>query len=521
MVCVVGLGYVGLPLAVTFAEAGFKVVGVDTNAAKVAAVNAGRSHVPDVPSEKVARLALGAQDERGVSGPTASSALGEGRLSATTGYDAVREADAVLICVPTPLGKTRDPDVSHIVAAANEIAPRLREGALVVLESTTYPGSTEELVLPRLVDGSAGRLQVGRDFFLAFSPERVDPGREDWTITTTPKVIGGVTEACTQVASWLYGAAIDEVVAVSSSRAAEMVKLLENTFRAANIALANEMAIMCDHLGLDVWEVIEAAATKPFGFMPFYPGPGLGGHCIPVDPHYLVWKMRALGYTARFIQLADEINSGMPQHVALAITKALGSESKPLNGASVLLLGVAYKPDVADTRESPALDLMHLLRQQGAVVSYHDPLAPSISEAGLEMASVGTEGEPTLVEALEAADCVVVVTDHSGYDWGGGGGAKPAGGGYPERGGAGRREGRQGVQAVREVSLVLGSRLPWNDGKVEGKVVAARSRGRHSERSAAAQLSFRAQRGHPSCHSERSAAIPFVIPSAAQRSRGI
>ena len=245
----------------------------------------------------------------------------------------------------------------------------------------------------------------------------MDPGREDWTIANTPKVIGGVTKACTAVASCLYGAAIDEVVAVSSSRAAEMVKLLENTFRAANIALANEMAIMCDHLGLDVWEVIDAASTKPFGFMPFYPGPGLGGHCIPVDPHYLVWKMRTLGYTARFIQLADEINSGMPQHVVLEITRALGSESKPLNGAKVLVLGVAYKPDVGDTRESPALDLIHLLNQQGAVVSYHDPLAPSLSEAGLEMASVGTEGEPRLGEALSAADLVVVVTDHSSYDW--------------------------------------------------------------------------------------------------------
>ena len=400
VVCVVGLGYVGLPLAVTFAEAGFRVVGVDTDAARVSAVNAGRSHVPDVPSETVARLALDS-----------------GRLSAATGYDAVGEADAVLICVPTPLGKTRDPDVSYIVSAASEIGPRLREGALVVLESTTYPGTTEELVLPRLVEASSGRFEVGRDFFLAFSPERVDPGRADWTITNTPKVIGGVTEACTEVASCLYGAAIGEVVAVSSSRAAEMVKLLENTFRAANIALANEMAIMCDHLGLDVWEVIDAASTKPFGFMPFYPGPGLGGHCIPVDPHYLVWKMRTLGYTARFIQLADEINSGMPQHVVLAITRALGSESKPLNGANVLVLGVAYKPDVGDTRESPALDLIHLLIQQGAVVEYHDPLAPSLREAGLEMASVGTPGEPTLGEGLSAADCVVVVTDHSSYDW--------------------------------------------------------------------------------------------------------
>ena len=395
--CVVGLGYVGLPLAVTFADAGFRVCGVDTDAERVAAVNAGRSHVPDVPSETVARLVVDA-----------------GRLSASTGYDAVGESDAVLICVPTPLGKTKDPDVSYIVSAAREVAPRLREGALVVLESTTYPGSTEELVLPRLVEGHPhpfGRLRagtdpvsstgkalppargkgcseeasawvVGRDFFLAFSPERVDPGRADWTIANTPKVIGGVTPACTEVASCLYGAAIAEVVRVSSSRAAEMVKLLENTFRAANIALANEMAIMCGHLGLDVWEVIDAASTKPFGFMPFYPGPGLGGHCIPVDPHYLVWKMRTLGYMARFIQLADEINSAMPQHVVLEITRALGSESKPLNGANVLVLGVAYKPDVGDTRESPALDLIHLLRQQGASVSYHDPLAPSIREAG-------------------------------------------------------------------------------------------------------------------------------------------
>ncbi len=399
IISVVGLGYVGLPLAATFAEAGFKVHGIDTDLSRVRSVNAGLSHVQDVPSDTIRKLAS------------------EGNLTATTNYDAVAESDAILICVPTPLSKTKEPDVSYIASAARQISPRLREGSLVALESTTYPGSTEDLLLPLLLENSPKNLEVGENLFLAFSPERVDPGRKDWTIANTPKALGGVTPTCTEVASRLYGAVIDEVVPVSSSSAAEMVKLLENTFRAANIALANEMAIMCERLGVNVWEVIDAAATKPFGFMPFYPGPGLGGHCIPIDPQYLVWKMRTLGYSPRFIQLADEINSAMPYRVVEKITHALGAESKPLNGSNILVLGVAYKPNVSDTRESPALDLIHLLNRMGAEVSYHDPLVPDISEAGLNMSSVGDEGGPPPQDALSESDCVVVVTNHDAYDW--------------------------------------------------------------------------------------------------------
>ena len=400
VISVVGLGYVGLPLAVTFAEAGFRVYGVDTDRSRVDSVNSGMSHVQDVPSATIEKLVLDM-----------------GSLTATTDYEAVAESDAVLICVPTPLSKTREPDVSYIASAACEISPRLREDMLVVLESTTYPGSTEDLLMPLLLEKSPNSLTAGSNFYLAFSPERVDPGRRDWTISNTPKVLGGVTPTCTEVAARLYGAVIEKVVPVSSSMAAEMVKLLENTFRATNIALANEMAIMCERLGVDVWEIIDAAATKPFGFMPFYPGPGLGGHCIPIDPQYLVWKMRTLGYSARFIQLADEINSAMPYRVVERITHALGCESKPLNGSKILVLGVAYKPNVSDTRESPALDLIHLLNQGGALVSYHDPLVPRIQEGGLDMSSVGTSGNPTLNEALSESDCVVVITDHAAYDW--------------------------------------------------------------------------------------------------------
>ena len=399
VISVVGLGYVGLPLAVTFAGAGFKVYGVDTDRSRVDSVNSGRSHIQDVPSDTIGKLAS------------------DGMLSATADYDVVAESDAVLICVPTPLSKTKEPDVSYIVSAAREISPRLREGVLVVLESTTFPGSTEDLLMPLLLESSPKSLTAGGNFFLAFSPERVDPGRRDWTISNTPKVLGGVTPTCTEVAACLYGAIIDKVVPVSSSMAAEMVKLLENTFRATNIALANEMAVMCERLGVDVWEITDAAATKPFGFMPFYPGPGLGGHCIPIDPQYLVWKMRALGYAPRFIQLADEINSAMPYRVVEKITHALGTESKPLNGSKILVLGVAYKPNVSDTRESPALDLVHLLKQMGARVSYHDPLVPVIREAGLNMSSVGDEGGPPPQDALSDSDCVVIVTNHSTYDW--------------------------------------------------------------------------------------------------------
>ncbi len=398
VVAVIGLGYVGLPLAVAFGEAGFPVVGVDVDRGKVDAVNRGESYVQDVPSEVLAGL------------------VAKG-LRATTDYDALREADAAIICVPTPLGKTKDPDLSYIVAAADAVAQRLHPGMLVVLESTTYPGTTEELILPRLRSAQGQAFEVGRDFFLAFSPERIDPGRKDWTVRNTPKVIGGMTPRCLEVAQALYATAIERVVPVSSPRAAEMVKLLENTFRAVNIALVNEVALMCDRLGLDVWEVIEAAATKPFGFMPFYPGPGLGGHCIPIDPHYLAWKLKTLNYNARFIQLAEEINFGMPQVVLGKIADALNEEGKPLRGARVLLLGVAYKPDVGDVRESPALDLLHLLRAKGADVAYHDPYVPSVVLDGAE-GPVRLERAPLERQTLQWSDCVVIVTPHSTYDWG-------------------------------------------------------------------------------------------------------
>ncbi|MGQ9583967.1 MAG: nucleotide sugar dehydrogenase [Anaerolineae bacterium] len=396
---VVGLGYVGLPLAVAFAEAGFRVTGIETNPDRVAQVLEGRSYIPDVPSGQLA------------------AQVRQGRLTATGDYAAVENLDTLSICVPTPLGKTRDPDMSYVVAAADAIAQHTHAGQLVVLESTTYPGTTEEVILPRLERANVQRsnveaFRVGTDFFLAFSPERIDPGRRDWTVRNTPKVIGGVTPRCLEVATALYRCIVEEVVPVSSPRAAEMVKLLENTFRAVNIALVNEVAIMCDHLGLDVWEVIEAAATKPFGFMPFYPGPGLGGHCVPVDPQYLSWKLRTLNYNARFIQLASEINAAMPRHVVGKIATALNDEGKALRGSLVLILGVAYKRDVSDVRESPALDIIRLLWGWGAEVRYHDPHVPTLLLDGKRLASVSLDGE-----VLAQADVAVIVTDHATYDW--------------------------------------------------------------------------------------------------------
>ena len=399
IISIVGLGYVGLPLATLFANAGFRVHGIDIDSKRVEAICTGRSYISDVPDSVVQRLVDG------------------GQLSATSSFDAVGRSDAVIVCVPTPLSKTRAPDVSYVTVAAERISPHLREGTLVVLESTMYPGSTEEFLLPLLEANAGMRILPGCNFYLAFSPERVDPGQSAWTISNTPKIVGGVTPACTEAASVLYGSVIDGVHCVSSTGAAEMAKLLENTFRATNIALANEMALICDRLGLDVWEVIEAAGSKPFGFMPFYPGPGLGGHCIPVDPQYLAWKLKTLDYTARFIQLAEDINFSMPQHVVGKIADALNEESKPLKGSSVLILGVAYKPDVNDTRESPALEIIRLLAVKGASVSYHDPLVPAINWEGIELRSVGSGGEHTLSEALNKSDCTVIVTDHSSYDW--------------------------------------------------------------------------------------------------------
>ena len=406
VVSVIGLGYVGLPLAVRFAEEGFRVVGIDVDQGRVDSINRGVPQVQGVSSDALERLMSG--------GPSSDTTTSTGKLSVTTGYDALSEADAVIVCVPTPLSKTRDPNLSYIVSAIEGIASRLHHGMLVVLESTSYPGTTEDLVLPLLQKGNGRRLIPGSDFFLAFSPERTDPGRDDWTISNTPKVIGGMTDECLEVAKALYQRVVSDVVSVSSPRAAEMVKLLENTFRATNIALANEIAIMCDRLEVDVWEVIDAAKTKPFGFMPFYPGPGLGGHCIPVDPQYLAWKMKTLDYTARFIQLADEINLGMPLYWVGKVQDELNQAEKPVKGSTILLLGVAYKPNVSDTRESPALEIAKELLLRGANVQYHDPYVPTLRTETYDLDSVE---DADLVSAVAGADCVVIVTDHSQYNW--------------------------------------------------------------------------------------------------------
>ncbi len=389
---VVGIGYVGLPLAVVFAEAGFKVVGVDPIEEKVDAINRGESYILDVDSARVKEM------------------VEAGRLSASTDYSILEEVDAVSICVPTPLRKTGDPDLSFIVSASNSLAPHLHKGMVVVLESSTYPGTTREMVLPALE--SVSGLKVCDDFFLAFSPERVDPGREDWTTINTPKVIGGITEECGQVAATWYDQALDTIVPVSTCEVAEMAKLLENTFRMINIGLVNELAIMCDRLKVDVWEVIDAAATKPFGFMKFTPGPGLGGHCIPIDPLYLSWKLKSLNYNARFIELASEINTNMPRYTLGKIQDALNLAKKPLNGSRVLVLGIAYKPDIDDLRESPALDVIHLLQTKGAEVVYHDPYIPNLDHENLLMDSVDD-----LMGEVSRADCVVIITNHKNYDY--------------------------------------------------------------------------------------------------------
>ena len=391
-VAILGLGYVGLPLAVVFAEAGYHVIGIDPDQRKVTTINRGDSHIQDVPGEQVARL------------------VAEGKLQATNDFSALQHADAVSICVPTPLRKTGDPDLSFILDATQELAKYMHPGMVVVLESTTYPGTTREILLPKLGDEKG--LVAGESFFLGFSPERVDPGRKDWTTINTPKVIGGITPTCSEVAAAWYAQALQKVVPVSSAEVAEMAKLLENTFRMINIGLVNEMALMCNRLGVDVWEVIDAAATKPFGYMKFTPGPGLGGHCIPIDPLYLSWKLRALNYTARFIELASEINTQMPRYVVSLIQDGLNQQCKSLRGSRVLVLGVAYKPDIDDLRESPALDVIGLLEQKGADVTYHDPFIPLIRHDGWERHSVND-----YIDAARTADCVVVVTNHSSYDY--------------------------------------------------------------------------------------------------------
>lgn len=392
VVAVVGLGYVGLPLAVVFGNAGFKVVGIDLDKNKVDQLNKGDSYIQDVPTADVKRL------------------LDAGLLTATTDFSVLRDVQAVSICVPTPLKKTGDPDLSFIISATDELAKYVHPGMAITLESTTYPGTTRELILPRLSE--CCDLTAGEDFFLAFSPERVDPGRKDWTTYNTPKVVGGVTPACSAVAAAWYGQALKTVIEVSTAEVAEMTKLLENTFRMINIGLVNELAIICNRLGVDVWEVIEAAGTKPFGFMKFTPGPGLGGHCIPIDPLYLSWKLKSLNYNARFIELASEINTNMPRFVVSRVQDALNELSKPLNGSRVLVLGASYKPDIDDLRESPALDVIGLLMAKGAQVEYHDPFIPELKHDTWQKNSV-----QNLKKSVQSVDCVVIVTNHSQYDY--------------------------------------------------------------------------------------------------------
>lgn len=390
---ILGLGYVGLPLAAAFGEAGFSVVGIDPDSRKVNTLNKGESYIQDVPNEQVDRLLKG------------------GRLSATNDFSVLRHCDAVSICVPTPLRKTGDPDMSFIMSATEELAKYVHPGMIIVLESTTYPGTTREVLLPRL--GKEKGLTVGKDFFLAFSPERVDPGRKDWNTLNTPKVVGGITEECSEVAATWYSQALKRVVPVSSAEAAEMSKLLENTFRMINIALVNELAIMCERLGVDVWEVIDAASSKPFGFMKFTPGPGLGGHCIPIDPLYLSWKMKAFQYNARFIELAADINTNMPRYVVSRVSDAFNDRGITLKGSKCLVLGAAYKPDIDDIRESPALDVIGLLQKKGAMVEYHDPFIPVLrTHDDIEMQSVAD-----VMNAVRHADCVVIITNHSEYDY--------------------------------------------------------------------------------------------------------
>lgn len=386
---IVGLGYVGLPLAVEFANAGFAVTGIDISAAKTASINRGESYVGDVPSAAL--------------GPLVES----GKIRATTDFSAVLEMDTINICVPTPLRKTKDPDMSYILAACQEIARHFHAGMLVILESTTYPGTTDEVVLPMLAKSG---LKPGQDFYLCFSPERVDPGNPKYQTVNIPKVVGGVTPACTEMGRLFYAQALQTVVPVSSTQVAEMVKLLENTFRMINIGLVNEMALMCDRIGINVWEVIEAAATKPFGFMPFYPGPGLGGHCIPIDPFYLSWKTRQAGIEARFIELAGYINGQMPHFVVDKVQNALNDQGKPVKGCRIHVLGVAYKKDIEDVRESPALDIMMLLQRRGARVTYSDPHVPELRVDGFALDALPES-------AAAEADCTVVVTDHSVFDY--------------------------------------------------------------------------------------------------------
>ena len=391
IVGVIGLGYVGLPLAVEFGNQGFFVIGIDISKRKVKLVNSRRSDIDDISDEQVRRL------------------VENKMLKASTNFSLLKKVDCICICVPTPLSKTKDPDVSYILKAVTEVKKYLHPGQLVVLESTSYPGTTEELIRPMLEETG---LKVGKDFFLAFSPERVDPGNPEYKIKNTPRVVGGTTPLCTRIAQLFYEQTIIKVIPVSSSQSAEMVKLLENTFRSVNIGLVNEVALMCDRLKIDPWEIIEAADTKPFGFMKFYPGPGLGGHCIPIDPHYLSWKLKSLNYYARFIELAGDINSHMPEYVVERIGRALNDKGKSLKGSAIFVLGAAYKRDISDVRESPALDVIRLLEEKGAQVSYNDPFVPSVLMNGDTLKS-----KKLLPSYLKRADCTVILTDHTSYDY--------------------------------------------------------------------------------------------------------
>jgi len=394
VVGIIGCGYVGLPLALEFAKKGFRVVAFDLDAPRVDQINRGISYIPDVPTPELAHCVT------------------KGTLEATTDFSKLASCDTVSICVPTPLRKTKDPDISYIVAALdNLVAHRNKNGQLIILESTTYPGTTREVMLPAL--SAEGEFTVGKDFFLAFSPERVDPGNPVFNIVNTPKVVGGITPECTRLASLLYGSIVDRVMPVTSTESAEMVKLLENTFRSVNIGLVNELALMSHNLNLNIWEIIEAAATKPFGFMPFYPGPGLGGHCIPIDPHYLSWKARQTGFEARFIELAGVVNGSMPHHVVNRVAYGLNEQTKCLKKAKILVVGVAYKKDVNDLRESPALDVMALLEKSGAVLSYSDPYFPTLKWGTESLSSV----DISKPGALSAFDCAVVITNHTKVDY--------------------------------------------------------------------------------------------------------
>tara|TARA_B100000029_G_scaffold514007_1_gene615300 strand:+ start:334 stop:1653 length:1320 start_codon:yes stop_codon:yes gene_type:complete len=398
-VSVIGLGYVGLPLACALSEVGFSVTGIDLDNTKVCNLNKGISHIPDIPNSKISELIGGKTNHNGL-------------LIATDKFDGISDSDVIIICVPTPLRKTKEPDITFVVSAATEISNFITPDTLVVLESTTYPGTTKD-ILYQQIHTKNPELKIGENIFIAFSPERIDPGRTDFTIKNTPKVVGGITKYCTKVAESLYMQVTEKVVPVSNPEIAEMVKLLENTFRLTNIALVNELAIMCEQIGVDVWEVIDAASTKPFGFMPFYPGPGLGGHCIPIDPHYLAWKMETVNYKARFIELAAQINHEMPEYVVSKITAALNSMGKALSTSKTMILGVSYKADINDTRESPALDIIQLLKNQSTIVEYNDPHVPEIKLVDETLYSKSIERG-----SLSKYDCTIISTNHRDYDWG-------------------------------------------------------------------------------------------------------